>query len=51
MKSPMMELGLLPSFVTTRQINVLLRACHSRLIAPCAVSLWILAQPWGRPGR
>src|SRR6266478_148235 len=47
----MMEFGLFPSFVTTRQINVLLRPCHSRLIAPCAVSLWIFAQPCGRPGR
>src|SRR5438552_9607331 len=47
----MIEFGLLPSFVTTRQIKVRLRPCHSRLIAPCAVSLWIFAQPCGRPGR
>src|SRR6266542_6579562 len=51
MKSPMIELGLFPNLVTTRQIKVLLRPCHSRLIAPCAVSLWIFAQPCGRPGR
>src|SRR6266853_377949 len=47
----MIELGLFPNLVTTRQIRVLLRPCHSRLIAPCAVSLWIFAQPCGRPGR
>ena len=46
-----MEFGLFPSFVTTRQIKVRLRPCHSRLIAPCAVSLWIFAQPCGLPGR
>src|SRR5215831_1062518 len=47
----MIEFGLLPSFVTTRQINVLLRACHSRLIAPCTSrALCIFAQPCGRPG-
>src|SRR5215471_8637111 len=47
----MIEFGLLPSFVTTRQISVLLRACHSRLIAPCkSRALWIFAQPCGRPG-
>lgn len=51
MKSPMMELGLWPSLVTTRQINVQLRACHSRLMAPAASrELWILAQPCGRVG-
>src|SRR5216117_2236713 len=47
----MIEFGLFPNFVTTRQIKVRLPPCHSRLIAPCAVSLWILAQPCGRPGR
>jgi hypothetical protein len=47
----MIEFGLFPSFVTTRQIKVPLRPCHSKLMAPCAVSLWIFAQPCGRPGR
>lgn len=47
----MIELGLFPSFVTTRQIRVLLRACHSRLIAPeTSLALCIFAQPCGRPG-
>src|SRR6266496_5062793 len=47
----MIELGLLPSFVTTRQMRVLLRACHSRLIAPeTSLALCIFAQPCGRPG-
>ena len=47
----MIEFGLLPNFVTTRQIRVLLRACHSKLIAPEASrALWIFAQPCGRPG-
>jgi len=51
MKSPMIEFGLWPSLVTTRQMRVRLRLCHSRLIAPCTSrALWILAQPWGRPG-
>src|SRR5437870_8180549 len=47
----MIELGLLPSFVTTRQMSVLLRACHSKLIAPeTSRALCIFAQPCGRPG-
>src|SRR5207247_10671964 len=47
----MIELGLLPSFVTTLQMRVLLRACHSRLIAPeTSLALCIFAQPCGRPG-
>ncbi len=47
----MIEFGLLPSFVTTRQMSVLLRACHSRLIAPeTSLALCIFAQPCGRPG-
>ena len=47
----MMEFGLLPSFVTTRQMSVLLRACHSRLIAPeTSLALCIFAHPCGRPG-
>src|SRR4051812_47021693 len=47
----MIEFGLWPSLVTTRQINVQLRACHSRLMAPAASrELWILAQPCGRVG-
>src|SRR5439155_22720872 len=48
----MIEFGLLPSLVTTRQMRVLLRACHSRLIAPqTSLALCIVAQPSGRPGR
>jgi len=47
----MIEFGLLPSFVTTRQMSVLLRACHSKLIAPeTSLALCIFAQPCGRPG-
>src|SRR5207248_3481999 len=47
----MIEFGLLPSFVTTRQMSVLLRACHSKLIAPeTSRALRIFAQPCGRPG-
>lgn len=47
----MIEFGLFPSFVTTRQISVWLRACHSRLIAPeTSLALCIFAQPCGRPG-
>ena len=34
MNRAMIEFGLFPSLVTTRQMSVLLRACHSKLIAP-----------------